>query len=155
VTQVVAHRRPLSVTLPGYLLMLVAVLIVVDGLVGVAPIGAFGEATNNAYSDAGVANSARPGEAVQADLLVALAIDVVLAGAFLALGLHRVADLGGRRVARIVTWVLAGVGGLCFGLRAPVPAIPQLVLVWLAIGVVRALHRVPAPERVTSDPTVH
>jgi hypothetical protein len=110
-----AQRRSEPATWAGALLLLVAVLAAVDGVAGVAPIGALGEATNNAYQAAGVHDSARYGEAVQADVLVALAIDVVLAVAFLALGLLRVLSLGRGTAARIGTGVVAGLGVLWFG----------------------------------------
>ncbi len=80
-------------------------------MAGVVPIGALGEATNNAYGEAGVADAARFGEAVQADVLVGLAIDVLLAVGFLALGLLGLL-MGG---VRIGTWLVAGLGLLWFG----------------------------------------
>jgi hypothetical protein len=127
VSSVLLPHRPRPVIWAGVLLILAAVLIFIDGCGGALPIGAYGEATNDAYLNAGVADSARLGEAVQADILVALAIDVLFAVAFLALGLHRVLNLGGRSAARIATWVLAGVGVLCFGYGTFGPASGSLV----------------------------
>jgi len=58
------QRRSRSVIWAGCLLFVAALLAVVHGLAGVVPIGALGEMTNNAYTEARVADAARFGEAV-------------------------------------------------------------------------------------------
>jgi hypothetical protein len=144
--------RPISLTSAGGLLILAAVLAVVSGLATSAPIGAFGEATNNAYQQAGVADSAKLGEAVQADLLAGLAIDILFAAAFVALALYRFFVPRAGTGARIAGWVVPGLGLLWFGFMifAPVQTTlsAAIVLVLLVAVVLLAL---PSSTRSRTD----
>jgi hypothetical protein len=104
-------RRPGVVTAASYLLFLVAVVIIVDAVIGLSTASAVKDATAKAYQSAGIANAdqvanfATVGATIGAVVYLLLAIGMVILG---------VLDLRGKNPARIVTWVLAGIGVLCF-----------------------------------------
>jgi hypothetical protein len=110
------QRRPAAVTVASYLLVLVAVLIVVSALITVATLGSYSDAIRNAVAAQGVADAARIADQITGFFRVAavigLVVNLLLAGGFVALALL---DLRGKNPARIVTWVLAGLGVLCLG----------------------------------------
>lgn len=104
-------RRPGAVTAAGYLLFLVAVVIVIDAIIGIATASAVKDATVKAYQSAGIANPDQLASAVSVGAIIAAVVYILLAAGFVVLG---ALDLRGKNPARIVTWVLAGIGVLCF-----------------------------------------
>ncbi len=111
--EVPQQRRPGSVTTAGYLLYLVALVIVIDGVIAVVISSKLADATRAAYQAANVPN-------INPDTVASFAqtftIITAVVYVLLAVGLAVLAslDLRGKNPARIVTWVLAGIGVLCF-----------------------------------------
>lgn len=109
--------RPQAVTVAGALLVVVAVLAVINGIVGMLTAGRMADAAREAYRSV-------PEVADQADNLANIARASGIGGGVLyilgAVGLVVLAmlNLRGRQAARIVTWVLAGLGVLCCGCGA-------------------------------------
>ena len=110
--EVPQQRRPGAVTAAAYLLFLVAVLVVVGGIVGLATLSAIEDATRKAYESAGIPNADQVASIAQIGAIGGAIVNLLLAAGFVVLG---VLDLRGKNPARIVTWVLAGLGVLCFG----------------------------------------
>lgn len=106
--------RPQAVTIAGALLMVVAVLAAINAIVGISLAGRLADAAREAYRSV-------PEVASQADTLANIARVSGIGGGLLylvgAVGLVILAllDLRGRQPARVVTWVLAGLGVLCCG----------------------------------------
>jgi hypothetical protein len=105
------RSRPGVVTTAGYLLFLVAFLLVVDAIVAIATAGTIADATRKAYESAGLPTAGQTGTITQGSTIFGGVIYILLAAGFAVLG---VLDLRGKNPARIVTWVLAGLGVLCF-----------------------------------------
>jgi hypothetical protein len=102
--------RPATVTAAGYLMIAIAVLVVLDAIVGFATLSTVADATKKAY--AGVANGDQMAGAAQLIAIVGFVVQLLLGAGFVVLALL---DLRGVNPARIVTWVLGGLGVLCFG----------------------------------------
>jgi hypothetical protein len=113
--EVPQQRRPGSVTAAGYLLYLVAVVIVIDAIVGIASASAVKDATVKAYESAGIPNADSLSGAATAGAIIGAVIYILLAVGLFVLG---ALDMRGKNAARIVTWVLAGIGVLCFCLAS-------------------------------------
>lgn len=109
------NRRPTVVTASGYLLYLVAVLIVINAVVPLFSVGKVADALREAYANSNnptpdtVATAAAAGIVVSTVIYALLAIGVAILAAF---------DLQGRRTARIITWVIGGLSVLCLGCGA-------------------------------------
>lgn len=104
-------RRPGAVTAASYLLFLVAVVIVIDAIIGIATASAVKDATLKAYQSAGITNADSLSAGVTGGIIVFSVVYILLAAGLVVLG---ALDLRGKNPARIVTWVLAGIGVLCF-----------------------------------------
>lgn len=107
------QRRPGAVTAAAYLLFLVAVLIVVDAVISIVTAGAVADATRKAYESAGLPTTQTG--FTQATAIFGGVFYLLLA---VGLGVLGVLDLRGKNPARIVTWVVGGLGVLCFCLGA-------------------------------------
>lgn len=103
--------RPGVVSAASNLLYVAAALIVVNGVLPLPYIGKVTDATRGAY--AGQPNVDTVTTAVRASLIVSVIISVIVAAAVVVLGLF---DRRGMQPARIITWVLGGIGVLCCGL---------------------------------------
>lgn len=108
-------RRPTVVTASGYLLYLVAVLIVINAVLPLSSVGKVADALRVAYADStnptpdSVATAAQVGIVISTVIYIILAIGVAILAAF---------DLQGKQVSRIITWVIGGLGVLCLGCTA-------------------------------------
>jgi hypothetical protein len=105
-------RRPAVVTAAGYLLFLVAVILIINALLPLSSLSKVLDATREAY-----ANSTNPTPDTVVSItriasIVGVVIGILFAALFAVLG---TLDLRGSRAARIVTWVFAGLGVLCTG----------------------------------------
>jgi hypothetical protein len=105
-------RRPAVVTAAGYLLFLVAVLLIINA---VLPLPSLSKVTN-AYREV-YANSTNPtpdtaATAAEVGQVIGTVIAVLLGVLFFVLGSL---NLGGKQPARILTWVFGGLGVLCTG----------------------------------------
>ncbi|OLB79649.1 MAG: hypothetical protein AUI14_09650 [Actinobacteria bacterium 13_2_20CM_2_71_6] len=109
----VAQRRPGTVSAAGYLMFLVAALIVINGIITLVTLGPVIDATRKAY--ASLPNADAVGSAAQVVTVILVVVTYLFAAGFVILGLL---DLRGKNAARIVTWVLAGLSVLCFGCGA-------------------------------------
>jgi len=107
------------VTVAGYLLILVAVLVVTSGVLTIATIGSYTEAIRKAYETAGVADATRIADQVagifRVGAIIGLVVNLLFAAGFVVLAML---NNRGKNPSRIVTWVLAGLGVLCFGCSA-------------------------------------
>jgi hypothetical protein len=103
----------------GYLLFVVAVVIAIESVITIVTVGSYSEAVRRAVAAQGVADAARIADQISGFLtviaVVTMVVYLLLAAGFVTLGLL---DLRGKNPARIVTWVLAGIGVLCFGCSA-------------------------------------
>jgi hypothetical protein len=106
----VPRKRPGVVTAAAYLMILVAVLIVVSTVVNLSLLGTTIDAMKKAY--AGVPNFDQVGSFTRGIAIAGSVFYVLVAVGYVVLALF---NLRGANPARIVTWVLAGVGVLCFG----------------------------------------
>jgi hypothetical protein len=113
------QRRPGTVTVAGFLLILVAVLVVAGGVITIATLGSYTEAVKRAYAAAGAANGSQIADqmsgVVYAGAIIGLIVNLLFAAGFVVLAML---NNRGKNPARIVTWVLAGLGVLCFGCSA-------------------------------------
>lgn len=106
--------RPGVVTAASYLLYFVAALQVIGAAVALSSLGAVQEGTRAAYQDF-------PALRDSADAIAAVGVGVgvvfalLFAAGFATLG---ILDGKGKNPARIVTWVVAGIGICCFGAGA-------------------------------------
>jgi hypothetical protein len=105
-----ALRRPVTVSAATYLLYLVAVLQIVDVVIALATLSDLKRATELAYQGTVLAGSGS-GIAV-AGVIGGSVVSLLLATGFVVLG---VLDSKGKNPARIITWVLCGLGLCCFG----------------------------------------
>jgi hypothetical protein len=119
------RSRPGSVTAAGYLLFLVAALIAIDAVVGFATAGTIQDAARKAYESAGIPNADQLSSAAVIGGIVGGVVYLLLAAGLVVLG---VLDLRGKNPARIVTWVLAGIGVLCFCFGAVGGAVSRSVM---------------------------
>jgi hypothetical protein len=106
------RRRPGTVTAAGYLLIMVAVLLVINVVISAVTIGPTIEVMRKAYAGAGIPNSDALVSFAQGVSIFAVVIYVLLA---VGLGVLALLDLRGKNPARIVTWVLGGIGVCCLG----------------------------------------
>jgi hypothetical protein len=106
------RRRPGTVTAAGYLLILVAVLLVVNVIISAVTIGPTIEVVRKAYAGAGIPNSDALVSFFRGVSIFSVIIYVLLA---VGLGVLALLDLRGKNPARIVTWVLGGIGVCCLG----------------------------------------
>jgi hypothetical protein len=105
-------RRPAVVTAAGYLLFLVAAILIINALLPLPSLSKVLDATREAY-----ANSTNPTPDAVASItriaaIVGAIISVLFGVGFAILG---ALDLRGSRAARITTWVFAALGVLCTG----------------------------------------
>jgi len=105
-------RRPAVVTAAGYLLFLVAVLLIINALLPLASLNKVVDATREAY-----ANSTNPtpdtvASFTRAGVIVGVVIAILFGVLFFILGSL---NLGGKQPARILTWVFGGLSVLCTG----------------------------------------
>jgi hypothetical protein len=104
------RQRPGVVTAAAYLMILVAVLLVVETVVSLSTLSTVVDATKKAY--AGVPNMDQFTGLAQGAGIATAIVYVLVAAGYVVLALL---NLRGANPARIVTWVLAGLGVLCFG----------------------------------------
>lgn len=103
--------RPATVTAASYLLYLLAALQVIYGVIALSTTGPMREAYEQAWADT-------PELRDSADMIATLTgvftliMYLIFAAGFVVLG---ILDGKGKNPARIVTWVLAGIGVCCFG----------------------------------------
>ena len=106
-------RRPGIVTAAAYLMILVGVLELANVIVNFSVLSKIVDATQRAYSASPTVDTmvavARIGGIVSGVLGLLLAAGFVIVALF---------DLRGSNAARIVSWVLGGIGVLCFGCGA-------------------------------------
>ncbi len=107
------RQRPTVVTMASYLLYAVAALVVVGGVVSLSTLGAVTDAMRDAY--AGLPNGADLQSFTKGVLIVSVVVNLLEAALFVVLGVF-VAK--GNNGMRITTWVIAGLGVLCFGCGA-------------------------------------
>lgn len=106
------RRRPGVVTAAGYLLILVAVLLAVDVVISATTIGPTFDVMRRAYAGAGIPNSDSLVSFVKGATIFVIVIYLLLA---VGLGVLALFDMRGKNAARIVTWVLGGIGVCCLG----------------------------------------
>jgi hypothetical protein len=104
------RKRPGLVTAAAGLLFLIAVLLVVDAVVTLSTVNTVYEATKKAY--AGLPNLDQLATGTRIGGIAFSVIYLLFAVGFVVLALL---NLRGANPARIVTWVLTGLGVLCFG----------------------------------------
>jgi len=106
-----ARRRPGTVTAAGYLMILAALLLIAVAVVGIAASGPVVDAARANYTAAPpkpdqIADGFRLFVYIAAGVVVLMGVVQVVLAIF---------DLGGARVARILTWVFTGLTVLCCG----------------------------------------
>jgi len=106
--------RPATVTWASYLLYGLAALQVIYALMQISTFGAQSRAIEQAYADFPELHDIASVSAA-IGLIVNLIIAVLFVAGFITLG---VLDSKGKNAARIITWVLAGIGVCCFGVGA-------------------------------------
>ena len=106
-------RRPAVVSAAAYLMILIAALEVVNIISTFASMNKILDATKLAYASS--PNVDTVVNATRISQIVGIVFGLLLAAGFVILAFL---DLGGRQAARIVTWVLTGLGVLCFGCGA-------------------------------------
>ncbi len=104
------RKRPGVVTAAAYLMILTAVLVVVSTVVNLSLLGTTIDATKKAY--AGMPNLDQVASISQAVAIGASVFYLLIAAGYVLLAMF---NLRGSNASRIVTWVLAGIGVLCFG----------------------------------------
>jgi hypothetical protein len=103
--------RPPAVSAASGLLYLVAALQLIGGLAALATIGALRDAYTKAYQDyPDLRDSVET--FTTAGAIIGLVVALLFAAGYVALGLL---DSRGKNPARIVTWVVAGIGVCCSG----------------------------------------
>jgi hypothetical protein len=105
-------RRPGTVTASGYLLFLVAALIVTNAVVSATTIGPLTDVLRKAYDQAGVPNPDQLVSFVQGIYVGTIVLYVLFGVGYAVLA---PLNLRGKNAARIVTWVLGGLGVCCLG----------------------------------------
>lgn len=105
-----AKTRPGSVTISSYLLFLVAAIFVINSIISLSTMGTASDVVRDAY--AGTSMEGSEGF-VTAFTAVGVVLNLLLAAAFVVLGLF---NNRGRNGSRITTWVLAVIGVCCTGL---------------------------------------
>jgi hypothetical protein len=106
--------RPATVTISSYLLYFVAALQIVSAGVSISSYSAMETAYKQAYADFPELSDAASGIAIFT-VVFAVVIGLIFGAGFVTLG---ILNGKGKNPARIVTWVLAGLGVCCFGLNA-------------------------------------
>ena len=106
------RRRPGVVTAAGYLLILVAVLLAVNAVISTTTIGPIFEVMRKAYAEAGIPNSDSLVSFLKGATIFVTVLYLLIA---VGLGVLAVFDMRGKNAARIVTWVLGGIGVCCLG----------------------------------------
>jgi hypothetical protein len=109
----VPKQRPGVVTAAGYLLYLVAVLLLLNMVISASVLSSELTTLRAMYSLNG--DSDTMASAVKVGFAAGLVLDVVIVLVVAMLGFF---DLRGRNGMRITTWVLAGIGALCLGCGA-------------------------------------
>lgn len=103
-------RRPTIVTVAAALLFTVAAMAVVVALLPLPYLSKVHDAAKQAYS--GLPNGDQIVSITQFAMIGGLVVTIVVGIGFAVLG---ALDLRGSKVARIITWVVAGLGALCCG----------------------------------------
>lgn len=106
----VPRSRPTIVTVASYLLYIVAVLEVINALLGFTTLGTVTEAVEDIYAGTEVADSAE--SITIAGFVIGSVINLLLAAGFAVLGLF---NGKGKNVSRIITWVIGGISLCCVG----------------------------------------
>lgn len=106
-----ARSRPGVVTAASYLLYLVAASQVVGGVIVIGGLDAMQRAYEHAYADFPELRDAAGGIAL-VTVGISVVFALIFAAGFITLG---ILDGKGKNAARIVTWVMAGLGVCCFG----------------------------------------
>jgi hypothetical protein len=105
--------RPATVTIAGYSMYAVAVLLAVNAVISLTTIGRAITFAQDTYGDTGQSSDAATAVKIAIGLIIV--IDVVMILLALILGLF---VLRGNNGMRITTWVIAGLGVLCLGCSA-------------------------------------
>jgi len=108
-----AARRPGIVTTAAYLMVLVGVLELVNAIANLLTMNTILDAARRAYT--GLPNADTVIAAMRASQIAGVALAVLVAVGFVILAAF---NLRGSNAARIVTWVVTGIGVLCFGCGA-------------------------------------
>jgi hypothetical protein len=103
-------RRPTVVTLAGFLLFLVAILLIIGAILPLPSLSKVVDATREAYAGSTNPTPDQVASITRASVIVVAVLSVLLGVLFVILGLL---VLRGSRAGRIVTWVFAGLGTLC------------------------------------------
>lgn len=116
------QSRPPVVTWASYALYALGALQVISGVVALAVLGPMKAAYEEAFAN--IPDGAKlAGTAATVGGVVGLLIALLFAAGFVVLG---VLDGKGKNPARIVTWVLAGLGVCCFGAGAAGQAVGNM-----------------------------
>lgn len=105
------RARPGTVTVAMYLLFFLAALQVISGVIALSSLGAVQDATREAYQDFPQLRDSADTIAT-VGIVVGVLVALLFAAGFVTLG---ILDGRGKNAARIVTWVVAGIGVCCFG----------------------------------------
>jgi hypothetical protein len=125
-----SRRRPTAVTAASYLLYLVAALVVVSAVVSLATASKVSKAIQDAYAD--TTNGSDLASVTRVVLFGTIVVYLIVAILFVILGIY----VGrGSNAMRITTWVVGGLGLLCFGCGA------------ISGGVSTSLNRSQTPEQ--------
>lgn len=106
------NRRPTIVSAAGYLLYLVAVVIVVNSILPLSSVGKVSDALRQAYANSTKVTPDQVSSFYRIETIGAVVIYVILA---VGISILAAFDLRGKQVARIITWVIGGLGVLCLG----------------------------------------
>jgi hypothetical protein len=104
--------RPAVVTAAGYLLFLVAVLLIINALLPLASLSKVVDATREAYAKSTNPTPDAMASITQAAAIAGVVIAILFGVLFFILGSL---NLRGKQPARILTWVFGGLGVLCTG----------------------------------------
>ena len=105
-----ARRRPTVVTVAGFLLFLVAILLIIGAILPLPSLSKVVDATRGAYAGSTNPTPDQMATITRASVIVVAILSVLLGVLFVILGLL---VLRGSRAGRITTWVFAGLGTLC------------------------------------------
>jgi len=111
VSDPIANRRPLTVTIAGYLLCLVAAALVVNAMAVWSIAGRVGAAARRAWA-ASPKDADQYAGAYHGGLTTAGVVLLVIAAVLVTLAVF---NLRGANLARIITWVVGGALALCCG----------------------------------------
>ncbi|BCJ65352.1 DUF2076 domain-containing protein [Polymorphospora rubra] len=101
--------RPSTVTISGYLLYAVAAILAITGLLSLVTIGPISDVYSESYAGTELEGTE---SFVVVGVIATLVVNILLA---IGLAVLAVLNLKGKNVARIITWVVGGLGVCCLG----------------------------------------